>query len=87
MAWLAHAGAANRLSVYPSQGCMGNQALVQTSVLATYEFAYACAFGMHTHHMSNIGGRNSKAVCFQVEPSKQSKRRASGRMFRMHRHL
>ena len=38
-------------------------------------------------HMSNIGGRNSKAVCFQVEPIKQSKRRASGRMFRMHTHL
>jgi hypothetical protein len=57
-----HAGPANSLSAYPSQGCMGNQALVQTSMLATYKFAYACVyFGCQTlvvkHWWSNIGGQ------------------------------
>ncbi len=38
-------------------------------------------------HISNIGVRNSNAVCFQAEPIKQSKRRALAHMFRMHTHL
>jgi hypothetical protein len=48
VAWLTHAGAANSLSVCPSRLPyldMGHQALVQTSVLGTYKFAYARVSG------------------------------------------
>ncbi len=68
VARLTHAGAANRLSVYPSQGCMGNQALVQTSVLATYEFAYACV-SWHACTCQTLVLGIVKQFAFKLSPS------------------
>jgi hypothetical protein len=68
VAWLTHAGAANRLSVYPSQGCMGNQALVQTSVLATYKFAYACV-PWHAYTCQTFVVGIVKQLAFKLSPS------------------
>ncbi len=85
VAWLTHADAANRLSVYPSQGCMGHQALVQTSVLGTYEFAYACVF-WHAYTCQTLVLGIVKQFAFKLSPS-NSETRALGRMFRMHTHL
>ncbi len=68
VARLTHAGAANRLSVYPSQGCMGTQALVQTSVLGTYEFAYACV-PRHAYTCQTLVLGIVKQFAFKLSPS------------------
>ncbi len=68
LAWLAHAGAANRLSIYPSQGCMGNQALVQTSVLGTYEFAYV-RVSRHAYTCRRLVVGIVKQFAFKLGPS------------------
>jgi hypothetical protein len=51
---------------------LGHQALVQTSVLATYKFAYAHVSRHAYTCQTLVLIKNSKTVCFEVEPSKQS---------------